>query len=92
MYFFAIANNNLRIQKRIDNLSVRVIQAYCQSKTRSFDDAKKVLSKQFLRSETSISANCAEAVYAQSKKDFLSIYMMAKKVCLDLFSQVLNTP
>ncbi len=43
------------------------------------DDAGKVLSKQFLRSGTSIGANCAEAVYAQSKNDFISKYSIALK-------------
>ncbi len=44
-----------------------------------FDDAGKVLSKQFLRSGTSIGANCAEAVYAQSRNDYISKYSIALK-------------
>ena len=38
-----------------------------------------VLSKQLLRSGTSIGANVAEAVYAQSKADFVSKYRIALK-------------
>jgi len=38
-----------------------------------------VLSKQFLRSGTSIGANCSGAFYAQSNKDFLSKYSIALK-------------
>ncbi len=43
------------------------------------DDAGKVLSKQFLRSGTSIGANCSEAKYAQSTKDFINKYSIALK-------------
>ncbi|MGB5710686.1 MAG: four helix bundle protein, partial [Waterburya sp.] len=39
----------------------------------------KVLSKQFLRSGTSIGANCSEAKYAQSTKDFINMYSIALK-------------
>ncbi|NEQ64439.1 MAG: four helix bundle protein [Symploca sp. SIO2D2] len=74
-----MGNSNLTIQERTENFSVRVIQAYCQLNKRNFDDAGKVLSKQFLRSGTSIGANCAEAVYAQSKNDFVSKYSIALK-------------
>ena len=38
-----------------------------------------VLSKQLLRSGTSIGANCREAVYAQSKQDFISKLSIALK-------------
>jgi len=40
---------------------------------------ERVLSKQFLRSGTSIGANIAEGQYAQSKADFLSKYSIALK-------------
>ena len=43
------------------------------------DDAGKVLSKQFLRSRTSIGANCSEAKYAQFEKYFISKYSIALK-------------
>ena len=37
------------------------------------------MSKQFLRSGTSIGANCSEAKYAQSSKDFVNKYSIALK-------------
>ena len=72
-------NSQITIQQRTENFAVRVIKAYCQLKTRSFDDAGNILAKQFLRSGTSIGANCAEAFYAQSTKDYISKYSIALK-------------
>ena len=72
-------NNYISIQSRTENFAVRVINAYCELNKRHFEDAGKVLAKQFLRSGTSIGANCAEAVYAQSNKDFISKYSIAIK-------------
>lgn len=48
-------------------------------------DEKKefVLSKQFLRSGTSIGANIAEAQYASSRKDFLNKLYIALKECAE---------
>ncbi len=40
---------------------------------------EKFYRAQFLRSGTSIGANCAEAEFAQSRKDFLSKYTIALK-------------
>ena len=74
-----MSNHNINIQERTENFAIRVIKAYCELNRRNFDDAGKVLSKQFLRSGTSIGANCAEAVYAQSKNDFISKYSIALK-------------
>ena len=70
---------NLSIQERTENFAIRVVKAYVELNKRKYDDAGKVLSKQFLRSGTSIGANCSEAVYAQSKKDFISKYSIALK-------------
>ena len=42
-----------------------------------------VLSKQFLRSGTSIGANIAEAQYAISRKDFLNKMYIALKECAE---------
>lgn len=67
------------IQQRTKSFAVRVIMAYVQLSKKHFDDAAKVLSKQFLRSGTSIGANCAEAKFAQSRADFLSKYSIALK-------------
>ncbi|AFZ36122.1 CHP02436-containing protein [Stanieria cyanosphaera PCC 7437] len=72
-------HNNISIQDRTKNFAVRVIKAYVEINKRNYDDAAKVLSKQFLRSGTSIGANCAEAVFAQSKNDFVSKYSIALK-------------
>jgi hypothetical protein len=49
--------NNITIQERPENFAFRVIKAYCQLNKRNFDDAGKVLSKQFLSSGTSNSSN-----------------------------------
>lgn len=72
-------NTNTYIQDRTRAFGVRVIKAYCELNKRHFDDAGKILSKQFLRSGTSIGANCAEARFAQSRADFLSKYYIALK-------------
>ena len=42
-----------------------------------------VLSKQILRSGTSIGANLAEAIYASSRKDFISKLYIALKECAE---------
>jgi four helix bundle protein len=74
-----MSNSNITIQQRTEDFSIRIIKTYCKLNQRHFDDAGKVLSKQFLRSGTSIGANCAEAIYAQSKNDFISKYSIALK-------------
>ena len=74
-----MSNSNISIQDRTKKFAVRVIRAYAELNKRHFDDAGKVLSKQFLRSGTSIGANCAEAKSAQSTKDFISKYEIAQK-------------
>ena len=45
-------NKKITIQKRTENLAIRVIKAYGELNKRKFDDAGKILSKQFLRSGT----------------------------------------
>ncbi|MEH2086828.1 four helix bundle protein [Nostoc sp.] len=72
-------NANISIQERTEDFAIRVIKAYCELNKRPFDDAGKILSKQFLRSGTSIGANCSEAKYAQSNKDFINKYSIAIK-------------
>ncbi len=60
--------------------AVRIIRLYkylCQS------SREYVLSKQILRSGTSIGANIAEALCAVSKKDFLSKMYIAFKECAE---------
>ncbi len=65
-------NHNISIQDRTRNFANRVIKVYVELNKRKYDDAGKVLSKQFLRSGTSIGANCCEAEFAQSRADFRS--------------------
>lgn len=72
-------NDNISIQERTENFAIRVIKAYAELNKKAFDDPSKILSKQFLRSGTSIGANCAEAVYAQSNKDFINKYSISLK-------------
>ncbi len=69
----------ITIQLRTKKFAIRVINAYVELNKKHFDDAAQVLSKQFLRSGTSIGANCAEAEFAQSRADFLSKYSIALK-------------
>ncbi|HBC76174.1 MAG TPA: four helix bundle protein [Candidatus Wallbacteria bacterium] len=58
------------------NFAVRTIKVY-----KWLCDTQKefVMSKQLLRSGTSIGANVKEAINAQSKKDFISKYSIALK-------------
>ena len=49
-------NANISIQQRTEEFAIRVIKAYSELNKRHFDDAVKVLSKQFLNSGTSIGA------------------------------------
>ncbi len=82
-----MAISNITIQQRTEDFAIRVIKAYTELNKRHFDDAGKVLAKQFLRSGTSIGANCpkgyrfayAEAIHAQSRNDFISKYSIALK-------------
>ncbi len=71
---------NITIQSRTKQFAIRVVNTYTQLiKITNYDDALRVLAKQFLRSGTSIGANCKEAVSAQSKKDFINKYEIALK-------------
>ena len=56
--------------------AVRVVKAY---KYLIGEKTEFVLSKQFLRSGTSIGANCEEAIGGQSKADFISKLSIAYK-------------
>ena len=68
-----IRSKSLAFAKRV----VRAYQYLCDEK-REF-----VLSKQFLRSGTSIGANISEAQYASSRKDFLNKVYIALKECAE---------
>ncbi len=75
-----MTHNNISIQDRTKKFAIRVINAYTEINNKShFNDASVIISKQFLRSGTSIGANCAEAKSAQSNKDFISKYEIALK-------------
>ena len=65
-----MSDQQISIQDRTRNFANRVIKVYVELNKRQYDDAGRVLSKQFLRSGTSIGANVAEAEFAQSRADF----------------------
>ncbi|PLX27768.1 four helix bundle protein [Candidatus Parcubacteria bacterium] len=64
------------IKKKSFDFSVRIVKGYkyLTTKKREF-----VLSKQLLRSGTSIGANIEEAIGGQSRKDFISKFSIAYK-------------
>ena len=63
------------IQKKSFSFALEIIQLYSQLQERR----EYVISKQLLRSGTSIGANIEEASAGQSKKDFLSKMSIASK-------------
>ena len=68
--------NNLGVlEEKTYAFAIRIINAYKYLTNNNV----YVLSKQLLRSGTSIGANCREAVYAQSKQDFISKLSIALK-------------
>ncbi|GAB7257032.1 hypothetical protein OBPA_14970 [Polaribacter sp. OB-PA-B3] len=64
------------IQTKSYNFAVRIIKLY---KHLSQEKKEFVLSKQLLRSGTSIGANIEEAIGGQSRKDFLAKLTIAYK-------------
>ena len=71
-----INENTARIKSK--KFAVRIINLY---KILTEQKKEYVLSKQVLRSGTSIGANLAEADYGISKKDFLAKVFIALKEC-----------
>lgn len=66
------------LKEKSKNLAIRMIRFYQNLK----DTHKEfVLSKQVLRSGTSIGANIAEAFYAESEMDFIHKLSIAQKEC-----------
>jgi len=63
--------------ERALNFSVRIVHLYKYLK----DEKKEyIMSKQLMRSVTSIGANLAEAIHGQSKKDFIvKVYISLKE-------------
>jgi len=75
-----MGNSKITIQERTEDFAIRVIKAYIEiNKCNHFSNAASILLKQFLRSGTSIGANVAEAIYAQSSKDFIYKYSISLK-------------
>ena len=58
----------------------RIVRAYCHL---CEEQKEYILSKQLLRSGTSIGANVAESQYAISRKDFLNKQYIALKECAE---------
>lgn len=63
------------IQTKTFEFALRIIKFYIECKAQN----EFILSKQILRSGTSIGANVEEAIAAQSKKDFISKLSIANK-------------
>lgn len=63
------------IQMKTFDFALRIIKFYTECKSQN----EFILSKQILRSGTSIGANVEEAIAAQSKKDFISKLSIANK-------------
>ena len=68
-------DNNLLKDKSF-NFALRCVKLY---KILTEERKEFIISKQFLRSGTSIGANIKEAIYAQSRADFGSKLSIAKK-------------
>ncbi len=66
------------IKKKSFEFAVRVVNLY---KLLITDRKEFVLSKQLLRSGTSIGANVREAINAQSKSDFIHKFSISQKEC-----------
>ncbi len=66
------------IQEKSLDFAVRVINLY---KFMKQEKQEFVLSKQLLRSGTSIGANISEALFGQSKADFIHKLAIAQKEC-----------
>ena len=69
-----LANKNI-IQEKAYNFALSIIDLYRKMKLQN----EYVLSKQLIRSGTSIGANVQEAEAAQSRKDFISMMSIASK-------------
>ena len=70
--------NSLVVQEKSRRFAVRIVHLYQHL---TAEQKEYVLSKQLLRSGTSIGANIAESSCAISRKDFLSKMYVAFKEC-----------
>lgn len=66
---------NLLLEKS-EAFALRIVRLYRYLDTKKHE---RILSKQILRSGTSIGANIAEGHYAASKADFINKYVIAEK-------------
>ncbi len=73
-----MANSILRDKSKLFALRIIKLSHYLNDVKKEF-----VLSKQVLKSGTSIGANVREAQYGQSKKDFVSKMSIALKECVE---------
>ena len=71
--------SNLIVDKSM-GFAVRIVNLY---KYLTKEKSEYVLSKQLLRSGTSIGANVHEANYASSKSDFVNKFQIALKECYE---------
>ena len=70
----------ITIQERTKLFAIRCVKSYSQIiAQKNFNDPAVILAKQFLRSSTSIGANCKESISAQSTRDFISKLEIALK-------------
>lgn len=64
------------IEKKSFEFAIKIVDTYKQL---AFEKKEFVLSKQLLRSGTSIGANISEAVHGQSTKDFIHKLQISRK-------------
>ena len=69
-------NENNVIRNKSKTFAIRIVSLY---KVLTNERREYVLSKQLLRSGTSIGANISESVYASSRADFLNKLLIALK-------------
>ena len=74
-----MGSNNI-VKDKSEAFALRVVNLY-RHLTSRVDDKEFVMSKQLLRSGTSIGANIAESEYAISKDDFRAKLYIALKEC-----------
>ena len=74
-----MATDSIAKQKSMA-FSIRIVRLY---RYLAEEHNEYVLSKQLLRSGTSIGANVAEAIYGSSRKDFIAKLQIALKECAE---------
>lgn len=74
-----MARDSVTLEKS-KNFAIRIVRLYQYLTT---EKREFVLSKQILRSGTSIGANLSEAIYGISEKDFLSKVYISLKECAE---------